>query len=280
MKVDTFLGLSDDLVFKHVFSNKVILTDFLNSFFQYIKENKRVVKIRVNTDEIISGDKRKYKVYYGDIMAYLDKKEVMSIEMYKQFGLREFNKSLAYISRKFSNQFRRGKDYQNAKKITSVNIIKTNFYESNDSVINGFSLIDKFDYQITHSTCLEMYLIKLDKIRDIVYNQDKEKRFVRWLKMINAKDMKELQDVAKEDEVMESAVRLMEDFLNDEELQDEFDKITDIEYYAEKKGRKAGIEEGHQKLLQTAKNLLMMNMSITDITKATGLSKEEIENVQ
>ena len=204
----------------------------------------------------------------------------MSIEMYKQFGLREFNKSLAYISRKFSNQFRRGKDYQNAKKITSVNIIKTNFYESNDSVINGFSLIDQFDYQITHSTCLEMYLIKLDKIRDIVYNQDKEKRFVRWLKMINAKDMKELQDVAKEDEVMESAVRLMEDFLNDEELQDEFDKITDIEYYAEEKGRKAGIEEGHQKLLQTAKNLLMMNMSISDITKATGLSKEEIENVQ
>ena len=200
--------------------------------------------------------------------------------MYKQFGLREFNKSLAYISRKFSNQFRRGKDYQNAKKITSLNIIKTNFYESNDSVINGFSLIDQFDYQITHSTCLEMYLIKLDKIRDIVYNQDKEKRFVRWLKMINAKDMKELQDVAKEDEVMESAVRLMEDFLNDEELQDEFDKITDIEYYAEEKGRKAGIEKGHQKLLQTAKNLLMMNMSITDITKATGLSKEEIENVQ
>ena len=280
MKVDTFLGLSDDLVFKHVFSNKVILTDFLNSFFQYIKENKRVVKIRVNTDEIISGDKRKYKVYYGDIMAYLDKKEVMSIEMYKQFGLREFNKSLAYISRKFSNQFRRGKDYQNAKKITSVNIIKTNFYESNDSVINGFSLIDQFDYQITHSTCLEMYLIKLDKIKNIVYNQDKEKRFVRWIRMINAKDMNELKNITKEDEVMENAVRLMEDFLNDEELQDEFDKITDIEYYAEEKGRKAGIEEGHQKLLQTAKNLLMMNMSITDITKATGLSKEEIENVQ
>ena len=280
MKVDTFLGLSDDLVFKHAFSNKVILTDFLNSFFQYIKENKRVVKIRVNTDERISGDKRKYKLYYGDIMAYLDKKEVISIEMYKQFGLREFNKSLAYISRKFSNQFRRGKDYQNAKKITSVNIIKTNFYESNDSVINGFSLIDKFDYQITHSTCLEMYLIKLDKIKNIVYNQDKEKRFVRWIRMINAKDMNELKNITKEDEVMENAVRLMEDFLNDEELQDEFDKITDIEYYAEEKGRKAGIEEGHQKLLQTAKNLLMMNMSITDITKATGLSKEEIENVQ
>ena len=127
MKVDTFLGLSNDLVFKHVFSNKAILTDFLNSFFQYIKENKRVMKIRVNTDERISGDKRKYKIYYGDIMVYLDKDEVMSVEMYKQFRLREFNKSAAYIARKFSNQFKRGKNYQNAKKITSFNIIKNNY---------------------------------------------------------------------------------------------------------------------------------------------------------
>ena len=210
-------------------------------------------------------------------MVYLDHGEIMSIEMYKQFGLREFNKSLAYISRKFSNQFRRGKDYQNAKKITSVNIIKTNFYESNDSVINGFSLIDKFDYQITHSTCLEMYLIKLDKIKDIVYNQDE--RFIRWLKMINTKDMNELKNIAKEDEVMESAVRLMEDFLNDEELQDEFDKITDIEYYAEEKGRKAGIEEGRQKLLQTAKNMLKKGYPIEEISSLTNLSAQEIKNM-
>ena len=276
MEKNAFLGLSDDSTFKHIFSNETILIDFLNSFFHFIKENKSVVKIRVNTDERISGDKRKYKLYYGDIMAYLDHGEIMSIEMYKKFSLREFNKSMAYISRKFSNQFKRGKNYQNAKKITSLNIIKTNYYESNRSLINDYSLIDKFDYQVTHNGCLEMYFIKLDKIKDIVYNQDKEERFVRWLKMINAKDMNELKNIAKEDEVMESAIRLMEDFLNDEELQDEFDKITDIEYYAKEEGR---LEE-HQKLVEAARNLLKMNMSIKDIVNVTGLSQEEIENIK
>ena len=123
-----------------------------------------------------------------------------------------------------------------------------------------------------------MYLVKLDRIKNIVYNQDE--RFIRWLKMVNAKDMKELKDIAKEDEIMESAIRLMEDFLNDEEMQDEFDKITDIEYYAEEKGRKAGLAEGNKKLLQTAKNLLNMNISISDIATATGLSKEEIKRIQ
>ena len=269
MKVDTFLGLSDDSTFKHIFSNETILIDFLNSFFTFIHEKKKVMKIKVNTDERISGDKRKYKVYYGDIMAYLEHEEIMSIEMYKKFSLREFNKSMAYISRKFSNQFKRGKNYQNAKKITSLNIIKTNYYESNESLINDYSLVDKFDYQVSHNQCLEMYLIKLDKIKDIVYNQDEDERFIRWLKMINAKDMNELKNIAKEDEVMESAVRLMEDFLNDEELQDEFDKITDIEYYA----KEEGIFEEKRK---TAKNLLDMDIPISKIVKATGLSEEEI----
>ena len=88
-------------------------------------------------------------------MAYLDNGEVLSIEMYKQFSLREFNKSLAYISRKFSNQFKRGQNYQNAKKITSLNLIKTNHYKSNESLMNGFSLIDKFDYQVTQNTFLK-----------------------------------------------------------------------------------------------------------------------------
>ena len=165
---DVFLGLTDDLIFKHVFSNEIILIDFLNSFFDYIKEKKEVIRIRVNTNESIKSDKRKYKIYIGDIMAYLDNGEVMSIEMYKKFGLREFNKSFSYISRKFSNQFKRGRDYKNAKKITSFNIIQKNYYFNNQSLINDYTFIDKYDYQVVNNKCLEMYLVKLDKIKDIV----------------------------------------------------------------------------------------------------------------
>ena len=189
-----------------------------------------------------------------------------------------------YISRKFSNQFKRGKDYKNVKKITSFNIIQKNYYFNNQSLINDYAFIDKYDYQVVNNKCLEMYLVKLDKIKDIVYIQKEEKRFIKWLRMIKAKDMNELKEIGKEDEVMESAIRLMEDFLNDEELQDEYDKITDIEYYALEKGRKEGMikgrKEGHENLLKTTKNLLEMNMSIKDIIYATGLSQEEIESLK
>ena len=59
MEKNIFLGLSDDSTFKHIFSNETILIDFLNSFFTYIHEKKKVMKIRVNMDERISGDQRK-----------------------------------------------------------------------------------------------------------------------------------------------------------------------------------------------------------------------------
>ena len=45
--------------------------------------------------------------------------------------------------------------------------------------------------------------------------------------------------------------------------------------------REQGIEQGiEQRNLEIAGNLLKMNMSIKDIIRATGLTKEEIENLK
>ncbi len=46
-------------------------------------------------------------------------------------------------------------------------------------------------------------------------------------------------------------------------------------------GRIEGIEKGeYNKSIAIAKNLLVMNFNIDDIRKATGLSKEQIENIK
>ena len=47
------------------------------------------------------------------------------------------------------------------------------------------------------------------------------------------------------------------------------------------KARNEGICQGaKEKAIETAKNLLSMNLSIENISKATGLSEEEIKNLQ
>ena len=61
----------------------------------------------------------------------------------------------------------------------------------------------------------------------------------------------------------------------------EYDYPTDIEVQREEafeKGVSQGVTQGkYQKTIETAKNLLAMKLSVENISKATGLSIEEIK---
>ena len=60
----------------------------------------------------------------------------------------------------------------------------------------------------------------------------------------------------------------------------EYDYATDIEVQREEAFEK-GISQGeYQAKIETAKNLLSMNLSIENISKATSLSVDEIKNLQ
>ena len=134
--------------------------------------------------------------------------------------------------------------------------------------MNDYCFIDKYDYQNSNDEYLEMVLLNIDKVSKIVYDEEEEK-LIKWLRLIGAESMEELKEIAKGEKEMEQAIAYMEDFLNDEEIQDVYDKIVDV---ADKAERKANIN--------TAKKLLKMNLSIKNISEATGLSTEEIENLK
>ena len=68
-------------------------------------------------------------------------------------------------------------------------------------------------------------------------------------------------------------------YVNDEETKELLAKWSD--YIAENKGYEEGIEEGSkQKAYEIAKKLLYLNIALEDISKATGLSEEEIEELR
>ena len=77
---------------------------------------------------------------------------------------------------------------------------------------------------------------------------------------------------------MEDAIKYVDWFLKEEGTTFQ-DKIEYEKAKSEAKGREEGRFEEHQKFLQTAKNLLDMNMSIKDICKATGLTEKDIRNI-
>ena len=273
MFTNTFYGLTDDLVFKHVFSYKFILIDFLNSYFQFTKQAKKVLRVRINTNAPINGNKRKYKIYYGDILAYLDNGEIISLEMYKRFTKKDFIKSLAYITRKFSNQFERGSNYEQPSKITSINITQHNYYHDSKNMVSDYEFIDRYTKKI-NDQYLGMLLLKLDKIDSVLYN--KNDRLIRWLKLINARSIDEMKKISEGDEVMEQAVKFMEEFLADEEIQDMYDKITDVAEHSKEEGMIEGKKVG---IRQTARKMLQDGLNIDSIAKYTGLSIPEIKEL-
>ena len=296
MQTKIFKNLTDDICFKHLFKEERFLSDFLNSFFDYIGVKKRVVGLKVTTEMEMHGTKRNKKIFYGDLMAYLDTDEIVSLEMYKTFHEREFKKSLSYLARAFSDQLEQGEDYMLAKKVISINLMEENYHLNNFQILNNYGFVNKFNYGRMKDEYLEMYLVRLDLVSKMVYNK-LESRFLKWLKFIKAGSVEEMGKIAKGDENMERALAFMERFVNDEEVRGIYDKINDVERDAKERGMAEGLAEGKAKglaeglaegliqgktagIIQTAKNMLKMNFKIEDIMEVTGLSIEEIETLQ
>lgn len=130
--------------------------------------------------------------------------------------------------------------------------MKGNYNFNNFYLINDYGLV----------------MIRLDLVKEKVYNDNNE-RFIKWLKLINTESLEEMRKIAKGDEVMEQALEFMEEFLNDEEIRNVYDKINDVKYYAKKEEK-----------VETAKNMLKKGFPLQEISEITNLSIKEINDLK
>ena len=264
MHIKTFYNLTDDILFKNIFSHKKLVIDLLNSIFSYLKQDKKVIDVRISKDKSLYGVNRDVKLNYGDIIAYLDTNEIVSIEMYKDFGKEEFNKSVTYLSKLYSNQLKKGQKYIHTKKVISINFMSGNYHKENEELVNDYSFIRRIDTPSNKDECMEMYLIRLDLVKNIVYNE-----------FMNAQSYEEMKEIGKEDEVMEQALKYIDEFLEKEgtTFQDKID-------YEKVKSFDDGLMKGEKTgIMKTAKKMLKDGLNINTIAKYTGLSKEEIKKL-
>ena len=275
MKTDTFVSLTDDIMFKHVFSRPHIMIDLLNSFFEYIGENKKIVNIRLEKDKSMHGTNIYSKIFYGDIVAILEDETIISVEMYKEFGQEEYNKSTSYLSRLYGNQLKKGQKFIESKKVISINFMSGNYHKVNNALVNDYGFVRKISRTIENDECMIMYLVRLDLSDKVLYNNI-NKRLIRWLKLMKSKSMEEMKEIGKEDKTMEDVIKYVDWFLKEEGTTFQ-DKIEYEKAKSEAKGREEGIDMERK---ETAKNMLQDGISIKAIMKYTGLSKEEIENIK
>ena len=123
-----------------------------------------------------------------------------------------------------------------------------------------------------------------------------DKRFIKFLLIMQKDDIVELREIAKNDEEL---MKLVENIINaskdkyllmyeaKQKLQEMADNTKRAKELKEtaiknlKEGEQKGIKKGVKKgAIKTAKILLTMNMKKEDIARATNLSLQEIENLQ
>lgn len=271
-----FIWLTNDLVFKHVFSNKKIIRDYYNSYLEYIKSDLKVKYIRVSKQKYIQNNNIKLHDYYLDIVIVLSDGKLVNIEMYNNFGETECMKSLAYASYIYSHQLRKRDPYKRIKKVISLNIMNGNYKLSNNEIVNKYEFINVINHRKILDESIEMLLIRLDILKEISYSKNKE-RFIRWCRLISAKTYEEAIKIAKGDELMMSTIEMVDSFINDPEVISIFHDDSWKIVSAEQRGEEKGLKEA---LLKTAKNMLSKNYTFNEISEITNLSISEIKNLK
>ena len=167
----------------------------------------------------------------------------------------------------------------------------------------NFNVINRFDDRLFIEFCMKddtgkftdeenfkRIHINMVKPLEKYYNNGKENlsKLEKILVMFQITNKSELRDISKGDEELENMAKIIEDLNEDEYIIGLYDKEKMDEWMkkidhaeAVKEGHAEGLEQGsNKKALEIAKNMLDDKMSILDISKFTGLSETEINELK
>ena len=263
-----FVSLSNDLLFKEALThtdNRDKLIYFLSCFTDFKKEYLESVNLIVQYESIFTKTKLNDKAYRGDVVIKFANFRI-NLECYSTFNEQSFNKSTSYIMRIFSTQKDRGKKSNYLESIIQLNFIDKVNYSFDPNIISTYGLVNLSN--IEDKKLSDKFIIKyfrLDKARMLDYNKDD--KVLLWLKFIGAESNEERSKIAEGDDALMALNEWIDEYVNDLHTQEVFGKWA--EEIAEEK-----------KATEIAQNLCKLNYPLENISKATGISLEELKKIK
>ena len=284
------INLLTDFGFKRFFGTEAYkknLILFLNAFLKEYIGTIRDIVYRP-TEQLGMLEKEKRLIY--DVYCNTKKDDRIIVEM--QQASQEFirDRVIAYSARTISNSLTKGDRKYKFPKVISVILVDFALpdLKGKDRFVQHVTLKD--DENQKFSEKVAFVLIDLTKFAAQMDFRQIPSLKEKWCYVIkNMWRMTEM-EIPKEDKPFrelyeECKLSKLSDMEKEEYAKSilEYDDVKDaIEYnrrLAMEEGRKEGREEGMKHLLQTAKNLLEMGLSVADIAKATGLSEDQIQTM-
>lgn len=290
------LPLTDDYIFKRVFAfegNESVLKDFLEAILR-----KDIKEVTIKNPEIIPYEKDEKRGLL-DIKAETDDGMVLDVEMQMKDKKDTEERGVQYLVNMITSQLQVGDDYTKLKKsivifITNYNFLKRNSYHSVGKMKFDETLEEEYvdmgykeEEQIA-SKYIEFHYIELPK-----YKKKEPSKFTKldqWMCVFTQRK-EEIMLAEKENKEIKKAMNTLDFISEDPKERERHNSIIMAEYNrltSEHNFFEAGVEEGIEKGIEKgkeeerkeiAKKLLKIRIPIEQIIETTGLTKQEIEEL-
>lgn len=269
------LKITNDYIFKKIFGkkgNEEILKDFLIAVLEIPIE-----KIEILKDAYLEKTIEENKTGILDIKATLNNNITVNIEMQIRNQYNMIDRTLYYWSNLYSNSLYKKQNYKENNKTITINILEFNIFK--EGPYHEKCMIRRDYNKEILTEDLEIHFIQIPKCK----KEDIKTKLDQWIQYIGNVSEEGVKIAMKENKEIRKAQEELEYLTGDEaerriaELREKAirDEITNIEGAKEE-----GVNKGSKReKTEIAKRLKKMNMNIEDIEKATGLTKEEIEDL-
>ncbi|MCL2502339.1 MAG: Rpn family recombination-promoting nuclease/putative transposase [Bacteroidales bacterium] len=295
--------ISFDWAMKRLLRNKANF-EVLEGFLSELLRRKIIIKSIIESEgNKTDEDDKSNKV---DILVEADDRELVIIELQYDSEADYFHRMLYGVSKAITEHIREGDSYSEVRKVYSVNIVYFDLGKGDDYIYHGITnfkglhthnelILTATQRQIYHKNTIgelypEYYIVKVRGFDDVAKNSLDE--WIYYLKNNRIKDDFKAQGLDKARQI------LAVDNLSDEEKRRYYRSIeerrikegeihTALLEGEEKgwaKGEAIGLEKGEAIGLEKgktdiARNLLKDGVSVEDICKYTGLSKQQIQEL-
>ena len=279
----TFYTCKNDRAFKEVFL-KPDNSDLLKALLEFILKIK-IDKLEIKKTELLSGNVN-IKDKRVDAIVHTGNKKI-EIEINSQNKDYLHTRSTAYICNIYQSNASVGDTYNEDTDIIQVNLT-WGLGRNNDEMKIYKIMNEKGELYVKNFI---IYEINMDYYDKIWYSKNEEEIKKNQYMIMLDLDKKELENMPK-DKIVDKYITNVTIVNDDPEFQkymsEEEDKKkiqNSLLSEAKEEGISQGISQGYTSgindgIKKTAKNLLSMNMPIEDISKATGLSIEEINKLK
>ena len=197
------------------------------------------------------------------------------------------DRSLFYLSKMYAEQIKQGESYAKLKKCVSISILDFKLFEDEHEFYSRFHIREDSRHFV-YTDKMEFHVVELPKLPEELKESD---NIGAWAKFINAERREEFETLAGRDDYFKTAYNQLQLISQDESkrweyearekaLRDDMQREYEYEQRGIRKGREEGRKEGREEgVIGVAKKLISMGFDLDAISKGTGLTIEQIQNL-